>query len=502
MIIKIIEDEYWWGLFADRGYEMPYGKETEKEIPMETCDQGAFILVSNMGRYIYSEKAHVLHFAGGCICVEDENGETEFAEGFSSLHGAYMAVAGKYFQSDGNIPDERFFTFPQYNTWIELMYNQNQADILNYAEEIVKNKMPPGILMIDEGWSNDYGIFDFSKERFPNPCAMIDRLHALGFTVMLWVVPLISPDSNTFRELRNTDILLRDKNGETAVRKWWNGYSSVLDLSNPKAIEWFREKLDECMKKYKVDGFKFDSGDAYLYKPDDKAFAPGESLDMTTIYNTLGKNYNFNEFRAAWNVKGKPYVCRLQDKAHSWGNDGLGAIIPDSCIQGLVGNFFGCPDMIGGGAYGSFTDDLKFDEELYLRWMQASALCPMMQFSIAPWRVLSEENFKIVQKYITLHQKYSETFIALAKEAAHGREPIVRLMEYEFPHQGFEKITDQFMLGSSIMVAPVIKKGETSRNVKLPCGKWRYDGSILDGGQTVTVNAALDTLPVFEKITV
>lgn len=499
MKIEILENEYWWGLFADRGYEMPYSRETNLEIPMETCDQGAFMLLSNMGRYIYSERAHTLSIKNGYINI-GENGDVEFKDGFSSLRGAYKAVAEKYFLPDGNIPDERFFAVPQYNTWIELMYNQNQADIISYAEEIVKNGMPPGILMIDEGWSNDYGIYDFSAERFPDPYAMVDRLHELGFTVMLWVVPLISPDSNTFRELRNTDILLHNKDGKIAVREWWNGYSAVLDLSNPKAIEWFTQKLDECMKKYNIDGFKFDSADAYLYKIDDKAYAPCEPLDMTTLYNELGKKYKFNEFRAAWNVKGRPYVCRLQDKAHSWGNDGLSAIIPDTFIQGLVGSFFGCPDMIGGGAYGSFLGDFKLDEELYLRWIAASTLCPMMQFSIAPWRVLSSENFETVQKFIGLHQKYSDTFITLAKEAAKTCEPIVRLMEYEFPHQGFEQTTDCFMLGSNILVAPVLKKGEMAKSVKLPTGKWCCDGCVFDGGQTVTLDAPPEKLIVFEKL--
>ncbi len=499
MKIEILKNECWWGLFADRGYEMPYTRETNADIPAETCDQGAFVLLSSAGRYVYAENARPISFRNGVMEFE-ENGDTEFNDGFSSLRGAYKAVAEKHFLSSGEIPDESFFTVPQYNTWIELMYNQNQADILSYAEEIVNNGMPPGILMIDEGWASDYGIYDFSAERFPDPCAMVDRLHALGFTVMLWVVPLISPDGNVFRELRDTDILLHDKNGEIAVRKWWNGYSAVLDLSNPRAVQWFTQRLDECMAKYNADGFKFDGADAYLYKKDDKAFAPCEPQHMTAHYNSLGKKYRFNEFRAAWNVKGNPYVTRLQDKAHSWGEDGLGAIIPDMCVQGLIGSFFGCPDMIGGGAYGSFLGDFKIDAELYLRWLAASALCPMMQFSIAPWRVLSKENFKAVASFVSLHRKYADTFISLAKECSKTREPIVRLLEYEFPHQGFERVTDVFMLGKNIMVAPILKKGVLSRQVKLPRGKWLFNESVIDGGKTITVNASLKELAVFEKL--
>ena len=58
-------------------------------------------------------------------------------------------VSQTYFPSDGRIPDELLFTHPQYNTWIELMYDQNEADILAYAEAIIANGYPPGVLMID-----------------------------------------------------------------------------------------------------------------------------------------------------------------------------------------------------------------------------------------------------------------------------------------------------------------------------------------------------------------
>ena len=55
------------------------------------------------------------------------------------------------------MPPELFFSVPQYNTWIELTYNQNQKDILRYARAIVDNGMPPGIIMIDDNWQEDYG---------------------------------------------------------------------------------------------------------------------------------------------------------------------------------------------------------------------------------------------------------------------------------------------------------------------------------------------------------
>jgi hypothetical protein len=74
-----------------------------------------------------------------------------------------------------------FLNKPQYNTWIELVYDQNQADVLKYAHGIVDNGFPPGILMIDDNWQKYYGSTEFRPDRFPDPKGMVDELHALGF---------------------------------------------------------------------------------------------------------------------------------------------------------------------------------------------------------------------------------------------------------------------------------------------------------------------------------
>ena len=73
-------------------------------------------------------------------------------------------------------------------------------------------------------------------------------------------------------------------------------------------------------------------------------------------------------------------------------------------------------------------------------------------------------------------------------------------MEYEYPHMGYERVTDQFMLGERVLVAPVLKKGENKREVLLPAGKWKYLGKTeYTGGCTVTVDAPLEILPYFIK---
>jgi len=126
---------------------------------------------------------------------------------------------------------------------------------------------------------------------------------------------------------------------------------------------------------------------------------------------------------------------------------------------------------------------------------------PMMQYSAAPWRVLDADHAALCRAAGDLHLRYADTIIALAKEAAVTGEPIIRYLEYVFPHEGLCDITDQFMVGDRILCAPVTAQDAETRTVVLPRGQWRYcDGTVYEGGCTQMVPAPLSVVPVFEKI--
>ena len=55
---------------------------------------------------------------------------------------------------------------------------------------------------------------------------------------------------------------------DPAIIKWWNGYSAVLDLTNPAAVQWFNSELDRLVNEFGVDGFKLDAGDPKFYPAD------------------------------------------------------------------------------------------------------------------------------------------------------------------------------------------------------------------------------------------
>ncbi|WP_432711662.1 glycoside hydrolase family 31 protein [Pedobacter sp.] len=496
--LTIKEGEKWFGGAVNDAHLMPFKEGYSLNLYGDTrTNQAAPLLVSTKGRFVWSEEPFTFTFEKSRLVISNAKALTIDSAG-TNLREAFQNAATRFFPSQNKLPDTLLFSQPQYNTWIELTYNQNQKDILSYAHAIIDNGFPPGVLMIDDNWADYYGRFDFRTDRFANATAMIDTLHHLGFKVMLWISPFVSPDTEVFRTLLAKKLLLLENEGKASIIPWWNGYSAVLDFTNPEAKTWFHERLDHMVKQYHLDGFKFDAGDAEFYAANSVSFKKVSPNEHSRLWGEIGLSYPLNEYRAMWKMGGEPLVQRLRDKKHNW--EDLQKLIPHLTTAGLLGYQFACPDMIGGGEYGSFIGRDKLDEQLLVRSAQCSALMPMMQFSVAPWRVLSKQNLAAVKKAVETRAKYTPYIMKLVKLSATTGEPVVRSMEYEFPDQGLAAIQGQFMLGSKYLVAPMVATGNV-KVVYLPKGTWQSDlGKKVKGPVKIEIEVAADRLPVYELI--
>lgn len=347
--LQMLAGEYWWGGLSSVGHETPYDSSAKVSHDMwgnNKGNQAQPLLLSNKKRYVWSEEPIHYDFDKGRLTVSTRSGKILSGTQGTNLREAYRHVSREFFPSSGMIPEKLLFTHPQYNPWIELMYDQNERD------------------------------------------------------------------------------------------RWWNGASACLDLSNPKAREWFQSRLDHLVDEYGVDGFKFDAGDADFYGKGVVSLNPLASPnDHSAYFAQIGLHYPLNEFRASWKMAGLPLAQRLRDKGHEWGD--LAKLIPDLLSQSVMGYAYTCPDMIGGGEYRSFLSTDKIDEELVVRSAQVHALMPMMQFSVAPWRILSKENNTICLEMAKLHQEMGDKILSLAKEASKSGEPIVKPMAMTFPEGGY-----------------------------------------------------------------
>lgn len=516
---KMLENEYWYGGCANEATTQPYDKNSvfHHEYSHDCANQGMPMYLSSKGRYIWSDDAFDVTIKDGEIIIESKN-EVTINIGGNTLREAYLSAMKAHFPFTGKVPEHEFFTTAQYNSWMEFTYYPDQEGILKYAHAIVDSGFVPGILIIDEGWHNPYGDWTFDSRKFPDPKAMIDELHSLGFKVMLWVVPYVACTGVKFvSQIRgdlnhnsNADkIFLRNESGNPAIVEWWNGFSAILDFTNPVDCNFLESQLHTLTDEFGVDGFKFDGGSMTAYHP--KRFINGKPRDFegkeysplkqNIAWNEFGARFPFHEYKDTFKGGGKPTVQRLMDKSHSWDCNGIDTIIPNSLTQGILGHPFVCPDMIGGGEW---TYNVKpgfvIDEELFIRMAQVSVFFPMMQFSWAPWRVLSKKSWETVAKFGRMHAEIAPEIMKIIEKSAVSGEPVIRFMEYQYPGCGYEKIRNQYMCGDDILVCPVVTKGTFERDVVIPEGKWIDElGNAFEKG-VHKIPVPIERLAYFRKV--
>ena len=451
LTVRMRPGESWWGLCNNFGREMPFTEKSEF-----TCDlrsnnyahQALSFLCSDAGRAVWCAEPVRVDISGGEMRLESDRGEIVLKEDAGrTLAEAYRYGSKNWFPPSGGEPELLYFSAPQYNTWIELTYHQNERDILAYAKSMLDHGLPPGVFMIDDTWQHGYGEWEFDMRRFSDPKGMVDKLHAMGYKVLLWMCPFVSMDTPAYRRIAfgsNPDDVrgYPAKGGFlTTTREpvyqgrgvplpatllWWNGKSALLDFTHPNAVDWFTEQLDRLVGDYGVDGFKFDGGAVAFYTgaqadtPDGKGLprlcAHDENASpaaQSALYGQFALKYKGSEYRNVFGFAGKPVIMRLHDKAHKW--DALQRLVPDMLAAGLIGYPFICPDMIGGGSWTAFLPGAPFDPELFIRSAQVHALCPMMQISASPWRVLPPEHQRIFSDVVALRQKFAPRIVELAK---------------------------------------------------------------------------------------
>ena len=493
------KDEYFYGGAINDGIHMPFNINSEYSIDLNVWhsgNQATSLLFSSKGTIFYSKYPFKFEFKSGVLTIEGK--EIQKIKTKDTLRDAHDYICKNIFKKCNEVPDLVLFKEPQFNTWIEMEWNCTQEKVLKYAKRIIKEGYKPGVLMIDDCWCHDYGVWDFDNKKFPNPKKMMKTLHELGFKVMLWICPFVSLDSAVFRKNLDNDIFVKNSKNEIYISHWWNGYSAVLDLTNEAARSWIKSQLNFLMTEYGVDGFKLDACDPEYYIGDVVFKNSNEVSSQAKIWCEIGEEYRLSELRVGFNNGISSIAHRLRDKNHSWDNDGLNTLIPNAIALSMLGYPFLCPDMIGGGMVPDFhREGFEFDEELFIRYAQVSSLFPMIQFSLAPWRCLSKENQKICLRTVEVHNKYLPEIINKINEAKKGI-PIIRSVAFNENDSKYSLINDQFFLGDDLLVCPQVKK-EKKRRIILPKGDWVDElGNIYNEGEHI-IDTPLDRLPIFRR---
>ena len=512
--IPLLDGERWWGGGGGDGHNQPYGAANSRRIDLRSHGATSSpLLVSSCGRYVWSERPFDYEFKDGKLVIGSNVEEVRPVSAGTTLKDAYLAAAKAHMRFEGRVPPDVFFTLPQWNNWIEIFLNgmdQKAAD--DYTADLAKSGFPCGVYMMDGGWMSHQGSYEFYAKDFPDPKGLFARIRAQGWTPLIWTAHFVSPDSREYKRLRYHGTLngldylaYRRQPGSraAAVVRWWSGISAVYDLTKPEANAFYVKTLKDFAAAYGIKGFKFDAGDPRFFVEDCRFHdTAAEPVDYTRLYAEMAaREFPYHEIRVSWKCGGLPLVTRLGDRAHAWtGRAAQDTVIPQIVTAGLLGCPYSLADMVGGGLEASFVGR-EIDERLFVRSAALQALMPMMQFSLLPTRRLSPEGAKLCRSFADLHVAFAPYILEMARHAAKTGEPIVRAMEYEFPHQGFNRPMQQFMLGGRWLVAPVVTPDD-AKVVWLPSGRWRDDlGEEHVGPKELRLeNVPISRLPRYERL--
>jgi alpha-D-xyloside xylohydrolase len=425
---------------------------------------------------------------------------------------------------------------PEYGMgfWQCKLRYRSQEELLHVAREYTRRGIPLDVIVIDFFHWTRQGDFKFEPRDWPDPDAMIAELRSMGIELMVSVWPTIDEHSENYEVMRDRGYLISADRGLN-VNMTWMGETVFFDATNPEAGEFVWQL---CKKNYYDKGvrlFWLDEAEPEYgpYDFDNYRYALGPALQCTNIYPVVYAKAYFDGMTAC----GQQNVLNLVRSAWA-GSQRYGALIWSGDVastfrtlreqiqigqnMGLAGIPWWTTDI--GGFLGGNVKDKNF-HELLLRWFAFGVFSPVFRLHgermphIEPDQAVingvnqmmsgsdneiwsfGEENYEIMKKFIFMRERLRPYIRQCMMEAHEKGTPVMRAMFYEFPADPrCWQAETQYMFGPDLLVAPVYELGQRSRDVYLPSGQpWKNarTGERFSGGQTVTVPAPLDEIPIF-----
>lgn len=366
------------------------------------------------------------------------------------------------------------------------------------------------------GKEQDMGRLDWEPEQWPDPKGMLADLRSKNVNLLSISQPYVLRNGkgiDNYRFLADNNMLVPDSAGRPGEVKIWVGEGGMLDVSNPATRSWLAD-LYSSMRKDGVAGMWGDLGEPEMH-PDSLVHYNG--LPARLYHNLYGNDWasiitemmarDYPDERYMTLMRGGTIGLQREsvfpwsgDVARSW--EGMQAQLPIMINSAVSGLGYMSHDV------GGFAVDpaAPTDPELYVRWLQLGLFTPTLrthaQEMAEPYNYPEQRDIVlplIKERYRWLPNNYSMSI----SNALYGI-PMVTTLDYYYPElkEAAGKITDQYLWGGDVMVAPVLEKGATSRKVTFPGELRWYDlnnPSVTYRDTTVVYPAPLAVLPHFVK---
>ncbi len=427
--------------------------------------------------------------------------------------------------------------FPHWATgfWQCKLRYLNQDELLDVAREYKKRGLPISVIVIDYFHWSAQGDWDFDKEAWPDPDAMMKELEEMGIKVMISVWPTVSTYSRNYNELNERGLLVRGRSGNPAlfpfyeVGKDGDQWVHYYDAMNKAGRDFIWKEVKENYYDRGIDIYWLDAcePESIYGKTEEFMFDNGPGIAVANVYPLLHEQGFYENMKEA----GTEEVVNLCRSAWA-GSQRYGAAVWSGDIPSTFGSFrrqirsglnmvmSGIPwwttDI--GGFTGGEIDDPGF-QELIARWFAYGAFCPIFRLhgvrksennamglgSGAENEVWSfgEENYEILTMYMKLREVMRPYIQKQFDKCTLDGTPIMRPLLYDFPtDENCWEVDDQFMFGGDYLIAPIDRKGIRDREVYLPAGEdWinAWTGENFKGGRSYTVPAPIAEIPFFVR---
>lgn len=394
-----------------------------------------------------------------------------------------------------------------------------QEDMEEIASSMRGKDIPCDAIHFDIDYMQDYKVFTWNEARYHGDSAsFLEKLAADGFKAVTINDPGVKKEAGyaIYEEGVKRGYFVRTPEGEVYINAVWPGDAAFPDFGNPAVRKWWGENQKFLLDKG-VRGIWNDMNEPASFRgplPEDVVFTDEDRetvhAEMHNVYGHLMAKASYEGLkkldgrrpfvitRACYAGSQKYTTAWTGDNTSMWAH--LQMAIPQLCNLGLSGMPFVGTDV---GGFGADTTP-----ELMARWVQVGCFSPLFRNHSAagsrrqePWQ-FGENVLDIYRKYVKLRYQWIPYFYDLFYEEERTGAPLMRPLVFHYEKDEAARVcNDEFMLGSRILVAPVVYQGAERRMVYLPEGEW-YDywtREKLTGPVWFVREAPLDCCPIYVK---
>ncbi|MGC8627004.1 MAG: glycoside hydrolase family 31 protein [Acidimicrobiales bacterium] len=417
--------------------------------------------------------------------------------------------------------------------WQSKLRYRTQEELLEVAREYKRRGLPLSVIVADYFHWTRQGEWKFDPTEWPDPQAMVDELRSLGVELMVSVWPTVNPNSANYEEMDRLGLMVHSTRGVPVHLPFWDkgteghAFMRFYDATHPEARRYIWEKVSQGYRCYGVKAFWLDACEPEVLAEDAESahYFLGPGSQVQSVYPREHAR-GFYEGLKAQGDKDVLLLCRSawagsqHYGAAVWSGDvdstfdALAAQIPAGINMGISGIPWWTTDI---GGFRGGDPSTQYFRELVVRWFQFAAFSPIFRLhgvrepgplvgsgqTGAPNEVWSfgDEAYGLIRDQLALRERLRPYVMDQMATASATGLPVMRALFLEFPDDTAAwDITDEYMFGPDVLVAPVTDQGARRRDVYLPEGATWLDawtGQPAAKNGWVTAIAPLERIPVY-----